>query len=167
MDAYAYIIERLRHDDFRRLRGFSGGDKEALCRWLVVVARRLCTDFWRQRYGRVRLSTPELDRDTRRRLVDEIWDAREPSELPASRALDPEWKLRQGERREALESAIGELEPQDQLLLGFRFENGLSARQIADLMGFPTPFHVYRHLKRLLKALRTKLESMGIDDSTP
>jgi RNA polymerase sigma factor (sigma-70 family) len=167
MDAYTYVIERLRHDDFRRLRAFAGGDKAALSRWLVVVARRLCTDFWRHRYGRVRPSTTELDRDTRRRLADEVWDSREPSEFPAPKGSNPEWKLRHGERREALDSALRELEPEEQLLLAYRFEEGLSARRIGDLMDFPTPFHVYRQVNRVLKTLRRRLEGMGIDGADP
>jgi len=40
MDAYTFILDRLRRGDFRRLRQFSGGAEEALARWLVVVARR-------------------------------------------------------------------------------------------------------------------------------
>jgi len=167
MDAYAYILEKLREDDFRRLRAFSGDDEAALSRWLVVVARRLCTDFWRHRYGRARPSTPELDRDIRRRLVDEIWEARPSSDFARPGALDPEWKLRYGERRKALETSVGELEPQDQLLLALRFENGLSAQRISDLMDFPTPFHVYRRLNRLLKALKKRLEGIGVDEPNP
>jgi RNA polymerase sigma factor (sigma-70 family) len=167
MDAYAFILEKLRQDDLRRLRGFSGGDEAAFSRWLAVVARRLCTDFWRRRYGRVRPTTPRLDRDTRRRLVDEVWDPREPSEFPAGKMSDPEWNLRNEERRDALDSAVKGLEPRDQLLLAFRFEEGLSARQISDLMNFRTPFHVYRRLTRVLAVLRERLEGMGIEDPDP
>ncbi|NNM06582.1 MAG: sigma-70 family RNA polymerase sigma factor [Gemmatimonadetes bacterium] len=167
MDAYAFILEKLRQDDYRRLRGFSGGDEAALSRWLVVVARRLCTDFWRHRYGRARPSTPELERDTRRRLVDEIWDPRDSSELPTPKTSDPEWELRHRERSEALETALGGLAPTDNLLLAYRFEDDLSARRISELMGFPTPFHVYRQLNRVLKAMRDKLEGMGFADPDP
>jgi len=167
MDAYAFILEKLRQDDYRRLRRFTGGDREAFSRWLVVVARRLCTDFWRIRYGRARPSTPDLDRDTRRRLVDEIWDPRDSSELPTPKRSDPEWELRYRERREALESALGDLEPKNQLLLAYRFEDGLSARRISELLDFPTPFHVYRQLTRVLQALRDRLEEMGFDDPDP
>jgi len=167
MDAYAFILEKLRQDDLRRLRGFSGGDEVAFSRWLVVVARRLCTDFWRHRYGRVRPSTPTLERDARRRLVDEIWDPRDSSELPTPRTTDPEWELRYRERRQALEAALDGLEPRDQLLLAVRFEEGLSARKISDLMGFPSPFHVYRQLNRVLKVMKERLEGGGVDEADP
>jgi RNA polymerase sigma factor (sigma-70 family) len=167
MDAYAFILERLRQDDFRRLRAFPGGDAAALTRWLVVVARRLCTDLWRQRYGRDRPGTSELDRVTRRHLADEIWDARPSSELPASKSTNPEWEIRREERRNALVTAVRELEPREQLLLAYRFDDGLSAQRISDLMDLPTPFHVYRKLNKVLAALRTRLRELGVVDPDP
>ncbi len=39
MDAYAYVLEHLRQDDFKRLRAFDGDGEDSLLRWLVVVAR--------------------------------------------------------------------------------------------------------------------------------
>ncbi len=167
MDAYAHVLERLRQHDFRRLRTFSGGDKAALSRWLVVVARRLCLDFRRQRYGRPRAATPETERDARRRLVDEIWDPRNPSELPGPASTNPELQLRREDLARSVESVLDELEPRDQLLLALRFENGLSARRIAEIMQWPTPFHVYRRLNKILPSLRTRLEARGIKDPHP
>jgi RNA polymerase sigma factor (sigma-70 family) len=167
MDAYTFVLEKLRNDDFKRLRAFSGGDQEAFSRWLVVVARRLCTDFWRHRYGRVRPTTSELDRNARRRLVDEIWDPRESSEFPAGKTSDPEWALRIAQRREALEEGVRSLEPREQLLLAYRFEEGLSARRISELMEYPTPFHVYRKLNRVLAGLKNWMEGVGFDDPDP
>jgi len=167
MDAYARILERLREDGFRRLRAFPGGDEGRLTRWLVVVARRICTDLLRERYGRMRDSTPEVDREARRRLVDEIWEPREAADLPSGPVADPEWQLRLEERRKALAEVVARLEPEDQLLLALRFQDGLTARRIADLRNFPTPFHVYRRLNKILAVLRGRLERMGIRDSRP
>jgi hypothetical protein len=48
-----------------------------------------------------------------------------------------------------------------------RFEDGLSAQRISGLMGFPTPFHVYRRLNRVLTDLRKGLEGMGIFEPNP
>ncbi|MEJ2204221.1 MAG: sigma-70 family RNA polymerase sigma factor [Gemmatimonadota bacterium] len=167
MDAYTYILDRLREDDFHRLRAFRGDGEDGLSRWLVVVSRRLCTDLWRNRYGRPRPSTPEDDLDARRRLVDALWEPRQPDELPAGRHLDPERELRHAELRAALESALADLEARDRLLLSYRFEDGLSARRISGLMEFPTPFHVYRRVNTLLKRLRRRLEDMGFDAADP
>ena len=167
MDAYAYVLERVRENGFRASAKFSGGDGAALSRWLVVVARRLCSDFRRERYGRVRPATPEVDREARRRLVDEIWDPRDSSELPAPSSSSPEWELRRKEHRRALEDVMNALEPRDQLLLALRFENGLSARRISEIMDWPTPFHAYRKLNKLLGALRTQLKERGVEDPNP
>ena len=167
MDAYAYVLERLRQENFRRLRTFSGGDAAALSRWLVVVSRRMCLDFRRERYGRPRASVPAVERDARRRLVDEVWDAREPAELPAPSTSNPEWQLRRDQQRRALAAVVDQLEPRDQLLLALRFENELSARRIAEIMDWPSPFHVYRRLNKLLPVLRTRLKARGIEDPNP
>lgn len=167
MDAYAFILERLRQKDFHRLRMFPGGDREALSRWLVIVARRLCSDLRRQKYGRVRETTSDYDREVRRRLADELWEAVDPGELPTGKSSNPEWDLRLRQRREALQTVMEGLDPKEQLLLAFRFDDGLSAKEISELMGFPTPFHVYRRLKRILALLREKLTSLGVEDSHP
>jgi RNA polymerase sigma factor (sigma-70 family) len=167
MDAYVFILEKLREEEFRRLRAFDGEDREAFTRWLVVVARRLCTDFRRKRYGRVRSATDAATRDMRRRLVDELWEKQEPSNLPADPHANPEWDTRYRERHGLLEQVQGELEPRDQLLLAYRFEDDLPARRIAELMGFPSPFHVYRKLKKVLADLRQRLEGLGMEDPDP
>src|SRR5262245_56038816 len=52
MDAYVYVLEQLREDDGRRLRQYLEDSRAQFTTWLVIVARRLCVDFLRQRYGR-------------------------------------------------------------------------------------------------------------------
>jgi len=54
MDAYAYLLELLRADDCRRLRAYAADGRSKFTTWLVVVARRLCLDHLRHRYGRLR-----------------------------------------------------------------------------------------------------------------
>ncbi|HSR14564.1 MAG TPA: hypothetical protein VLL51_02350, partial [Gemmatimonadales bacterium] len=54
MDAYAVLLERLREDDARRLRGFAAEGRGKFTTWLVVVARRICVDWLRHRGGRPR-----------------------------------------------------------------------------------------------------------------
>ena len=167
MDAYAYVLEQLRRDDFKRLRAFGGDSEDHLSRWLVVVARRLCLDFRRQRYGRNRDATPDLDRQARRRLVDQVWDLRDAADLPGPSSSNPEWQLRNQERQQALAEVLDQLEPRDRLLLALRFENGLSARQIAGIMHWPSAFHVYRRLNKLLPDLRSRLRDRGVEDPAP
>lgn len=167
MDAYTHVLERLHTDDFARLRRFSGGDSDNLARWLVVVSRRMCLDLHRQRYGRPREHTPERERLARKRLVDELWEKRKPVDLPDPRTQSPEMDLRQRELGAALAEALSDLEPRDQLLLALRFDNQLSARRIAELLDFPSPFHVYRRLNGLFARIREQLESRGITDPEP
>jgi len=167
MDAYTHVLERLRADNFARLRKFSGGDHDNLSRWLVVVSRRMCLDLHRQRYGRTREHTPERERVARKRLVDELWEKRKPPDLPDSKAGDPEMELRRAQLGTALRQALENLAPDEQLLLALRFDNQLSGRRIAEILDFPSPFHVYRRLNGALAQIRAQLESRGFTDPDP
>jgi hypothetical protein len=51
------------------------------------------------------------------------------------------------------------------MLLNLRFEDGLSAARIAQLAGFPSPFHVYRTLTTIQEKLKHGLVARGIDGS--
>jgi DNA-directed RNA polymerase specialized sigma subunit len=45
------------------------------------------------------------------------------------------------------------------LLLTLRFEDELSAAEIADILGMPSQFHVYRRLKVILAGLKNNSET--------
>jgi RNA polymerase sigma factor (sigma-70 family) len=75
---------------------------------------------------------------------------------------DPAERLDADHRRSALGRAIESLPPGDQLLLRLRFEEELSAREVAALLGLPTPFHVYRRLAGVCAKLRIRLESAAV-----
>jgi len=169
LDAYTWALERLRENESRRLRGFSEAGGTLFSTWLVVVVRRLCLDFLRHKRGRV--SKASNDRTSternqfRRRLLDL---AGEPAVLEtlSEAGSYPDTQLEAQELHEALEAAVAALAPADRLLLSFRFEDGLSASEIARVMGFPSQFHVYRRLTAVLKDLRSRLRAAGIDDAT-
>ena len=76
MDHYAYILDQLSSDDYRRLRRYVADGRSEFTTWLVIVAQRLCRDHDRQRYGRVRIhgnvAASEDQQAIRRRLVDLI-----------------------------------------------------------------------------------------------
>jgi len=173
MDAYAYLLERLREDDYRRLRAYAADGRSKFTTWLVVVARRLCLDCLRQRYGRAGGQNAAVSgaeareaRGARRRLADLVAEAVEPNLLASSRAT-PDVELQMRQLGEALAGALGGLPLPDRLMLTLRFEEGLSAREIAGVMGFPTPFHVYRRLNALLDGLRSRLRERGVEDAAP
>jgi len=169
MDRYAFVLGQLRENGYRRLRAYEVDDRANFTTWLAVVVRRLCTDFHRRAYGRASdgSSTPgDAQRDARRRLVDLVAEAVDVDAL-ADHREDPEGTVRRVELEEALARAVRELESGDQLLLAMRFVDASSARVIADTLGYPSPFHVYRRLNKVLAALRVRLEEHGFAGPQP
>ena len=170
MDRYGFIIEGLRKDDFRRLRSYRARPDSGFASWLLVVARRLCLDHERATYGRGgRASDPkraDSDRGTRRRLVELVGVALDAEELPSA-GTSPERRLRESELLAALESVLAVLEPRDRLLLKLRYEDDRSVRDIADIMSFPSVFHVYRRLRHALDEARAGLQARGIHGPNP
>jgi RNA polymerase sigma factor (sigma-70 family) len=165
MDGYAYLLDELRCDDFRRLRAYVPKPGSKFTTWLVVVARRLCVDHLRQRYGRPTIGCESQHR-IRRQLVDLVTDDLDASDVSSEATHDnPEVRLATREQRSALQAAFAELEPRDRLLLMLRLEEELPAREIGQIMGFATPFHVYRRLNYLMNVLRKALRRRGIDGS--
>ena len=164
MDSYAFVLEALHEDGHRRLRAYSADGRGKFSTWLVVVARRLCLDYRRHKYGRSRDASPEgrASHAARRRLADLVSD-----EIDVTNAVptetDPAIELQQRERSTTLESALRVLSPRDRLLLTLRFEDELSAREIAEVTGMATPFHVYRRLNHVLDALRATLRGRGLE----
>lgn len=169
MDTYAYLLEQLQRDDFHRLRAYVVDDRSKFTTWLVVVARRLCLDYLRHRYGRPDAGPrSSMARAVRRQLVDFLAEEIDPSGRTDPAAPDnPETQLRKSELSKALIDALGDLEPRDRLLLKFRFDDDLPAREIGQVMGFATPFHVYRRLNSLLERLRAALIRRGIGGPEP
>jgi RNA polymerase sigma factor (sigma-70 family) len=172
MDRYAQVLEQLRRDDFRRLRTYAADGRSEFSTWLVVVAQRICQDHRRSRYGRFRpaegdSATQEEEWAARRRLVDLISADVDLSSLGDHKAGDPEDKLRLADMYQALESALTLLEPRDRLLVKLRFEDDLPMPEVAQSLGFPTRFHAYRRLSRVLEDLRRALERSGVRDAAP
>lgn len=170
VDAYAYVLERLRRENCRALRAYSPDGRSQFTTWLVVVARRTCVDFYRQKYGRPRgvaQSQVEMMQRAARHRLATFTGVDEALEQVADHNLGPESVLRNGQLHEALEAAVAALSADDQLLLRLRFNDDLPAQRIASVMSFPSPFHVYRRLKNVCAELRRRLVQRGIEDSKP
>jgi len=172
MDRYAYILDQLQRDDYRRLRTYVADGRSAFSTWLVVVAQRMCLDHRRQRYGRLRSTeeqpaAQEEEWRARRRLVDLISAEVDLDTLADQRVGDSETDVRLADIYGALASALATLEPRDRLLIKLRFEDGLPMPEIAEQLGLPTRFHAYRRLTEVLGVLRRALERGGIGESTP
>jgi RNA polymerase sigma factor (sigma-70 family) len=169
MDRYAFVLDRLREDDHRRLRAYVRPAAGDFTLWLVVVVRRLCLDHYRERYGRSRRDDgpdERARRTSRRRLVDLVADRTDPEVLAASGSAAPDEALVRAERTEALTGALAALPASDRLLLRLRFVEDLSGREIAALMRFPTLFHVYRRLDKVLRQLREALHRAGLESGS-
>jgi RNA polymerase sigma factor (sigma-70 family) len=156
MDRYAYTLDRLERDDFRKLRGYTTDPRAKFTTWLVVVCRRICMDEHRSKFGRARAGSDVIRLQARRSLSHSLASALDIDTLPATDAL-PDIELESRERSERLEHCLSLLAPGDRLLIRLRFEDDLSAAQIAKILHMATPFHVYRRLNRLLADLRTAL----------
>ncbi|HTR21897.1 MAG TPA: sigma-70 family RNA polymerase sigma factor [Gemmatimonadales bacterium] len=169
MDVYAYLLEQLRRDDFHRLRAYVSDDRSGFTAWLLVVARRLCVDHVRQRYGRPdKTSTRSREAGAvRRQLVDLLAEELDVSHLTDPGGSNPETDLRVRELSLALTLAVSDLDPLDQLLLKLRFEDGLSVREVSRLVGATSPFQVYRRQKAILRRLQAALRRRGFQGPEP
>lgn len=169
MDRYAFVLDRLSDDECRRLRAYVRPGAGDFVLWLTVVTRRLCLDHYRHRYGRSRAdggAGHAAERAGRRRLVDLVAEKADPMLLAAPRREGPDKVLDRADRERALRMALARLTPSDRLMLQLRFAEEMSAREIAGLMRFPTVFHVYRRLDKVLRELRGTLGELGVEDES-
>jgi RNA polymerase sigma factor (sigma-70 family) len=91
-------------------------------------------------------------------LVDVAASDRPPDEL----LLDHERSESLGRRRIAVRRAIAQLGDQDRLVLAYRFRDGHTVREIADILRLDYK-SLFRRIDRLLRQLRTLLEQEGIE----
>ena len=165
MDRYAFILEQLRRDEFRRLHRYSEDGRASFATWLVSVARRLCADRHRLVYGRARggAGSDSPARRARRSLADLVAEQLDAERHGPADPHDVQAELESGELRAALDRALAELAPADRLLLALRFEQDLSAREISELTRRGNTFQVYRQINALLKALAASLRRQGME----
>lgn len=169
LDRYAFMLDELRRADCRRLRAFAADGRGRFSTWLTVVARRLCLDHYRQTYGRFRGLPSDgavvLARNSRRSLARLEGAVRDLAEFAAPSSPDPADELDRRERCAALQRAVALLPPGDQLLLRLRFEQDLTGREMATMLGLPTPFHVYRRLDAVYRVMRNLIGVVENDEA--
>ena len=168
MERYAYVLEKLRENEFRRLRSFNPHAGATFSTWLTVSSRRLCLDLHRAHYGRNR-PRHASDRNTvmraARKALYDVTTGDVDADTLAAQNRDAEAELVQGHRNDCLTAELSRLTPRERLLLTLRFEDNLSASKIATILGLPSQFYVYRKLNSVLAALRERLEAKGIENS--
>ena len=170
MDAYAIVLEQLREHDGRRLRTYQADGRSKFTTWLVVVTRRICVDYLRQKYGRYEPTSNDagnVNRSSRLALLQLVGADVDSAVIADDNAALPDAAVRTDELSARLEEAVRELGNDDRLLLKLRFHEDLSASAIARLIGSPTAFHVYRRLNGLLARLRGRLSERGIESAEP
>lgn len=169
MDRYTFLIDQLRADDFRRLRGYQPDGRTKFTTWLVVVAKRLMVDHHRRRYGRpqgnVEGQRTRETQEIRRALVDMVGGEVDVDSVADSSGAGTDSDALGRERRAILQDAVRTLDSDDRFLLTLRFVDDATARDIVDVMGFPSQFHVYRALRRITRHLRRVLLARGITSS--
>jgi RNA polymerase sigma factor (sigma-70 family) len=166
MDRYAWVLEHLRADGFRRLEGYMADGRGRFTTWLVVVARRLCVDQIRTRYGRAG-GAAEPDRALRRRLEDMTGADLDLDVLPMPDGRSPEDELRAAELRAALRAALEQLPAADRLVLRLRYQDEVPVSEITRILSLPSVFHVYRRVNGILDRLRASLRLAGVEDAAP
>ncbi len=104
MDHFAFVLERLRDDDFHRLRQYEPDGRTKFTTWLVVVARRLCLDHRRHVYGRTRRADDAAiaQHDVRRRLADFVMEEVELEQIANHRGNGTDAAVRRRELHERL-----------------------------------------------------------------
>jgi RNA polymerase sigma factor (sigma-70 family) len=168
MERYAYVLGKLRENEFRRLRAFDANAGATFSTWLTVTARRMCLDLHRARFGRHRAEHSN-DKTTilraARKALGSSFFGDVDADTISTEDVQADAKIIRAHRDECLRDALTRLTPRERLLLTLRFEDDLSAPRIAALVGLPSAFHVYRRLNSILASLRKRLTSQGIENS--
>ena len=160
MNCYEFVVDQLQRREHARLRRYISDGRGKFTTWLLVVVRRLCVDYHRQRYGRLR--TDNEDRHEQRRLLtDLVGDHVSVEQVPDSDS--PDAALLRAERSALLAYALARLTPSDRLILRLRFEDDMSVPEIARVLGVASPFVMYRRLQHTLGLLRRTLERAGVE----
>ena len=102
-----------------------------------------------------------------RRLVDFAANAIDLRALVDEHGPWPDASVRMEQLREALGAVLNDLPAESRLLIKLRFEDDLSAQEIATLLNRASPFHVYRQLNALFAEIRQRLLMRGIASSVP
>jgi len=142
--------EEVAHDVFIRayesLAKFAGSG--GFRHWMAAIATRTCYDYWRRAYRSKEVAMSSLG-DAHRE-----WIERAASD-PSGGSIDDIG--REVEAREVLEWALARLSPEDRMVLELVYLEGLSVREVADLLGWSTAnvkirsFRSRRKLHKLLE----------------
>lgn len=142
--------EEVAHDAFIRvyesLAKFTGSG--GFRHWIATIATRTCYDYWRRAYRSKEIAMSSLGDEHRE------WIERVQVEASGGSIDDIGREI---EAREVLDWALARLSPEDRMVLELVYMEGLSVREVADLLGWSTAnvkirsFRSRRKLHKLLK----------------
>lgn len=130
---------------YRSLPHFKG--KGPFKHWLSSIAVRTCYDYWRKAYQSREVPMSSLSRRHSDWLEEVLTDESE---------RDIEKKGREEEARELLDWALGKLAAEDRMVMELLYLEGLSGREVADLLGWSlanVKVRAFRSRKKLRKLL--------------
>ncbi len=131
---------------FRSLETFRG--RSAFSHWISSIATRTCYDHMRKLYRSRELPVSQLS-EQHNEWIDGVLSSRSRDEF--------NMKSREREARDLLDWALGQLSPQDRMVLESTHLEGLSVKETAKLLGWSRAnvkvraFRARRKLRRMLK----------------
>ena len=147
-------VEATAHDVFVRaylsLATFKG--KSDFRRWVSSIAVRTCYDFWRRRYRSREVPISVLTEKHRQWLEEVI--AEQSEEAIHEKGL-------QNEAGELLDWALGRLSPEDRMVMELVYLEGMSGKEVADLLGWSVAnvkVRCFRSRKKLGKILEDVMQ---------
>ena len=130
---------------YQSLSTFKG--KSNFSRWISSIAVKTCYDYWRKAYRSQEVSMSSLSEQHQNWLEEAVSD-------PSESSLDE--KVVQKEGLELLDWALGQMSPEDRMVLELVYLEGLSGKEAANILGWSLAnvkirsFRSRRKLEKLL-----------------
>lgn len=118
--------------------------------WVFSIAVKACYDYWRKAYRSREVSMSSLSEKHRKWIEEAISDPREPP-------LDE--RVTRQEARELLDWALGQMSPEDRVVLELVYLEGRSGKEAANILGWSLAnvkirsFRSRRKIEKLLSGL--------------
>ncbi len=136
---------------YQSLPTFKG--KGNFIQWVSSIAVKTCYDYWRKTYKSQEVSMSSLSEKHQNWLEEAISD-------PSESSLDE--KVTQKEARELLDWAMGQMSPEDRMVLELVYLEGRSGKETANILGWSLAnvkirsFRSRRKLEKLLSGFMKK-----------
>jgi len=136
---------------YQSLPTFKG--KSNFSQWVSSIAVKTCYDYWRKAYRSQEVSMSSLSEQHQNWLEEAVSD-------PSESSLDE--KVVQKEGLELLDWALGQMSPEDRMVLELVYLEGLSGKEAANILGWSLAnvkirsFRSRRKLEKLLSGFMKK-----------